>query len=154
MKNRVAQWYRPYYDAVEVHLAEIKKKFGYAIFFDCHSIKRKVESIRSEPFPDLILGNQDGKTCDQSIAEAALSALNHSSYEVSYNHPFKGGLFNKKFGRPEDHVHALQLEMSQDLYMDELKTTYLEDKASNVRHVLKAMVNEFVLAAEKKYENL
>jgi hypothetical protein len=35
------------------------------------------------------------------------------------NGRFKGGYVTRHYGRPDEHVHALQLEMAQSAYMDE-----------------------------------
>src|SRR5690606_9036833 len=110
----------PYYNKIEQELGALRKHFAHVLFYDGHSIKRHVPSIRKEPFPDMILGNQSGKTCDQRIMDAAFQFLTGEKYHVQKNDPFSGGFLTRNFGKPAMGIHSLQLEMAQDLYMDEV----------------------------------
>lgn len=151
IKNRLNQWYHPYYAEIKSQLEKVRKKFGYAIFFDCHSIKRNVSTISDKPFPDLILGTQDGKTCHGDIAKAAIDTLQNSPYQLSVNAPFKGGFLTRNFGCPELDIHAIQLEMSQDLYMNEETTSYDREKAEKLRATLKLMIEKILQTAKELY---
>ena len=91
IQERLTQYYWPYYREIERVIKSLQSKYAHVLFYDAHSIKRLVPSIRSEPFPDLILGNQNGKTAAASVIEAAVGELRRSSYQVRHNDPFKGG---------------------------------------------------------------
>lgn len=136
IKERKKIYYDPYYEKIELVLQDLKSEFGKVLFFDAHSIRRVVPSIRKEPFPDLILGDQNGKTASSLYSDTALRALRESKFEVSYNDPFRGGNLTRHFGRPEEGIHALQLEMCQDLYMDERQAEYREGRSLAVEKVL------------------
>ncbi len=118
IQDRTREYYEPYYERITQELASLRQQFRQVLFYDAHSIKRLVATIRSEPFPDMILGNQDGRTCDDNIIATARTMLARE-YQVQVNDPFKGGQLTRYFGRPADGIHAMQLEMSQDIYMDE-----------------------------------
>ena len=149
VKRRLEKYYHPYYQKIETELASLVDEFGSALFFDAHSIKRMVKSIQDKPFPDLILGNLDGVTANPNLISTALEALKNSEYEVSHNHPFKGGMLTRYFGNPQNGVHALQLEMVQEIYMDEDSCEYSLEKASCVRKTLRAMFKKLILELEK-----
>ena len=102
-------------------------EFGVCLLWDAHSIRRFVPTIQSEPFPDLILGDNDEKSADKKIIEIALSNLKNGKYEVNHNAPFKGGNITRSFGKPENNIHALQLEMAKTNYMDDDELTFNED---------------------------
>ena len=53
----------------------------------------------------------------QAVAVSVLKSAPGFSYVV--NGRFKGGWITRHYGRPYDHVHALQLEIAQRCYMDE-----------------------------------
>lgn len=116
-KRRMDLYYKPYYQAIEALIQELKQEWREVLFYDAHSIARMVPTIRDKPFPDLILGNQDGKTADAAISEIARSHLSSGEYELAFNEPFKGGYLTRYWGKPQNGTHALQLEMSQDLYL-------------------------------------
>lgn len=118
--ERLQNYFEPYHEAVASELANLQRDFEHVLFFDAHSIARLVKTIRAAPFPDLILGNQKGKTAAPSVIAAAMKALTDPGlYQVSHNDPFMGGFLTRHFGQPEKGVHALQLEMSQDIYLME-----------------------------------
>ena len=55
---------------------------------------------------------------------------------VTHNTPFKGGHITRYFGKPENGIHALQLEMVKKLYMEDDELTFSEDRANNMRKML------------------
>jgi N-formylglutamate amidohydrolase len=143
--RRRATYYDPYYAAINQLIDERKRQFGSVLFFDCHSIKRRVPSIRSAPFPDLIVGTQDGRTADPKLCAIAQSSLaHHSNYQIAYNDPFKGGHLTRSFGKPQENVHAIQLEMSQDLYLVDGTTEIHREKWEKLRHVLKNLLRDLL----------
>ncbi len=112
------------------------------LLWDAHSIRRRVSTIQPNPFPDMILGNNDQQTADKNLIEIALKALQNSSFEVFHNHPFKGGYITRHFGQPNKNIHALQLEMSKDLYMDKTETNYHPIKAKKVILTLQSVFEQ------------
>jgi len=128
IQSRVKIYYDPYHDALRSLLHELRNSHRHVLLWDAHSIKRHVPSVRAEPFSDMILGDQMGKTASPLLTQAALTSLRHpnsheggqgKSFDVQHNHPFMGGYITRHFGQCAPGIHALQLEMSQDIYMDE-----------------------------------
>src|SRR5690606_8233975 len=62
IEERRRLYFQPYYQAIEEQLASLKAEFGYALFWDCHSIKRRVPTFQDAPFPDALLGTQHRRT--------------------------------------------------------------------------------------------
>jgi N-formylglutamate deformylase len=114
-RDRIERFHAPYHRALQVLLERRRQRFGYAILLDAHSMP-------SSAGPDLVLGTLAGRSCDPAIEHAALAALrgsDPSAMHVSLNEPYRGGELVRRFGRPQDGLHALQLEVSRGLYMDE-----------------------------------
>ena len=42
-------------------------------------------------------------------------------YSVRRNDPYAGGYITRHYGRPREGVHALQIEIARELYMDEAR---------------------------------
>ncbi len=145
IKRRLKTYYWPYYEQLDQLLAARKKQFGKVLLWDAHSIRHRVSTIQKTPFPDMILGNNDLKTAAPQLIESALTELKLGNFEVSHNSPFKGGHITRYFGKPENNVHALQLEMNKILYMDDNELTYNKERAKNVQIVLqntfKSLIN-------------
>lgn len=134
-ERRIKLYYEPYYARVAEILWQIRERFGQVLFFDAHSIRRTVPTIRPTPFPDMILGDHDGKTAASMLSETALEQLAKGPYKVAHNDPFKGGHLTRFWGRPKEGTHALQLEMSQDLYLDG-KRELSEEKCDELQPLL------------------
>jgi len=116
-RDRIDRFHAPYYRALEILLERRRQRFGFAILLDAHSMPSSVG-------PDLVLGTLDGDACDSRIQRAALAALrirrgDGVELRVALNEPYRGGELVRRFGRPRQGLHALQLEVSRGLYMDE-----------------------------------
>lgn len=141
---RLATYYFPYHRKVQELLDETKATFGQALLWDAHSIRRFVPTIHKERFPDLILGSADGLSAHASLVETALAALGSGRFGLSHNYPFKGGHITRSFGNPQAHQHALQLEMSKELYMDDTETQYDLPRANAIREVLRRTFHQLI----------
>ena len=137
VKRRLKEYYWPYYKELERIIGERKKEFGKVVLWDAHSIRRHVPTIRKEPFPDMILGTNDGASSHQNIIDAALKTLRTGHYKVNYNDPFKGGHITRYFGNPKHNQHALQLEMNKILYMNDEEMQFHPGRAEKVQELLK-----------------
>jgi len=137
VERRKALYFQPYYDKTTEILNAFKAAFGYAILWDAHSIRRQVPTIQEVSFPNFILGTNDGKTASEELIQAAKKGLTSSHYDLTYNTPFKGGKITRHFGNPKQGIHALQLEMTKILYMDDAELQYHVGRANKLRHTLK-----------------
>ena len=137
VQRRKTLYFDPYHLKIQELLDQTKKQFGGVLLWDCHSIRRNVPSINKDPFPDLILGSADGTSASNRLIEEAYTTLSSGRFGVNQNHPFKGGFITRHFGLPAQQQHALQLEMSKDLYMDDSETVYDESRAKEVQDLLK-----------------
>lgn len=144
IKRRLENYYRPYYQKIKSLLAERLEEFGEVLLWDAHSIRRFVPTIQKEAFPDLILGNADEKSAGKEIIEIALRGLEQGKYRVNHNTPFKGGHITRYFGKPETRVHALQLEMAKTNYMNDDELTFNEDRADEMKKVLRPVFEELI----------
>ena len=68
---------------------------------------------------DMVLGDRFGSTCSPALTDTVERALVGMGYVVSRNAPYAGGYTTEAYGRPLEGVHALQIEISRSLYLDE-----------------------------------
>lgn len=141
VQRRLDQYYWPYYECVKRLLEQRRQEFGQVLLWDAHSIREHVPTIREEKFPEMILGNNDQRSADSSLIQIALDELSEQ-YDLSHNHPFKGGHITRYFGDPDSNVHALQLERNKNLYMDDSERHFDEERANRMRLVLKKMFSK------------
>lgn len=142
--RRLDTYYWPYYKQLEKLLLERKEQFGKVLLWDAHSIRHFVPTIRKEIFPDMILGNNDGKSADATLIQTALKTLRSGAYQINHNEPFKGGHITRYFGKPDENVHALQLEMNKILYMDDTEKEFAPERADKVRELLRPVFENLI----------
>lgn len=134
--RRASLYYTPYHDTLQRLLLETQKQFNHVLLFDAHSIRRWVPSLAREAFADLIVGDRDGSSADPLLSQTLLRILKASTLHIAYNQPFKGGHITRAFGSPQNKIHALQLEMSQDIYMTDDRSQLDPDRSPKVQALL------------------
>jgi len=121
--DRIDSYYRPYHKALENLIADTRRRFGYCVIVDCHSMP----SIGGPLDPDagrgranFIIGDCFGSACAPYITDAVERTISGFGYGVARNKPFAGGFTTRHYGQPRDGVHAVQIEINRALYMDEI----------------------------------
>ncbi len=137
IQNRLDHYFFPYHHKIEEILADLKKEFGVALLFDAHSIKKNVPGIQKDDFPQVILGDNDETSAHPELIQTAVESLSGKSFNFSHNFPFKGGFITRSFGKPEQNIHALQLEMTKTNYMNDSETEYDLERAEKIQQILK-----------------
>lgn len=161
-RTRLRDYYFPYHRALRQLLRQTRERFGYAILIDCHSMPSQAVA-RSSAMPrlaggpsrsiDMVLGDCHGAACMPHLTDCAESALIDLGYTVVRNSPYAGGFTTRHYGRPDDHFHALQIEVNRKLYMDEARLTPADGLArlrTELASVISAigLVEPFARAAE------
>ncbi|MDX5359670.1 MAG: N-formylglutamate amidohydrolase [Alphaproteobacteria bacterium] len=121
---RIARCYRPYHAALSALLAETRDTFGAAVLIDCHSMPSVggfSDLDAGEARPDVILGDRHGTACAPDLIDRAEEAFRSLGLSVARNRPYAGGFNTQHYGRPGERVHAFQIEVRRDLYMDETR---------------------------------
>jgi N-formylglutamate amidohydrolase len=148
IEERVGRYWQPYHEQIQATLDSIRRRFGYALLWDAHSIPSNVPRLFDGELPVLNLGSNDGRSCagdlESVVAEVMLEQCNSSVL----NGRFKGGYITRNYGSPEHGVHALQLEIAQRAYMDERTLLFDEGKADRLRPILQAMIDRFLRSAQ------
>lgn len=152
-RRRTAYW-QPYHAALAAELARIKARHGFALLWDAHSIRSQIPWLFEGKLPDLNIGTASGLSAHAAITEAvanACKALPHITTAI--NGRFKGGYITRHYGQPAHDVHAVQLEMCQCLYMQEVAPyAYAPDLALKIQPLLMNMVSVAINAGASCYE--
>ncbi|HEY6642526.1 N-formylglutamate deformylase [Povalibacter sp.] len=117
---RVECYWQPYHQCIAEELWRMRSEHGYALLWDAHSIVSRVPELFEGELPQFNLGTRDNASCPQSAAQALLHSLEEEGrYSAVLNGRFKGGYITQAYGRPDDRVWAVQLELAQRTYMHE-----------------------------------
>lgn len=135
-------YWRPYHDALRSELARVREKFGYALLWDGHSIRSEIPWLFEGKLPDLNLGTASGASCDASLRTRLAECLASDTRKThAVDGRFKGGYITRNYGRPDDGMHAVQMEMCQSLYMQEVPPYAYDDaKAAQTQPMLKQLL--------------
>lgn len=143
INERIKTYWQPYHEALKATLDQIKEKFGRAVLLEAHSIRSEVPRFFEGVLPDFNFGTNDGASCDNALLDKVV-AIDFSPYTKVANGRFKGGFITRHFGDPTNSISAIQLELSQQTYMDELDMNYRQEKAAQVQVKLKLMVEQLI----------
>ncbi|QZD96361.1 N-formylglutamate deformylase [Qipengyuania gelatinilytica] len=139
--RRKSQFHAPYHTALAEQLARVKAQHGFAVLYDCHSIRSHVPYLFEGELPVLNIGTNSGTSCSPAIESAVEQACATSAFTHVLNGRFKGGWTTRHYGRPAENIHAVQMEIAQSAYLaaEEPPFTYSPDKAATLRDTLAAV---------------
>lgn len=147
--QRVERYWKPYHARLAATLAALKARHGYALLWEAHSIRAEVPMLFEERLPDFNLGTGGGTSCPADIAEALLSVAQAAEgFSAVLNGRFRGGYITRHYGRPEEGVIAVQLELVQSAYLDESRP-HLWDaaRAEAARRVIEDLLRTLLAKA-------
>jgi N-formylglutamate amidohydrolase len=116
---RIENIYRPYHACLRELIARTASRFGSALLVDAHSMPASSLKREGMPLADIVLGDRYGTSAAPPIVDIAESALREAGFRVARNRPYAGGFITEAYGEPLCGRHALQIEITRALYMDE-----------------------------------
>ena len=151
--ERIRVFYRPYHEALETLIHETRKRFGYAVVVDCHSmpsIGGPLDPDVGHGRADFVVGDCFGSTCAPYITDAIECTIAGFGYAVARNKPFAGGFTTRHYGQPGDGVHTVQIEINRALYMNEVRI----EKNAGFDRVAAQMTDVIVALAQLTAQDL
>ncbi len=113
--SRLESFYRPYHSALARLVSETRQQFGIAIVIDCHSMPPTSRGS------DVVIGDCYGEAAAAELIVSAQRGLVELGFSVARNAPYAGGFTTNLYGQPDSGLHALQIEISRALYLDEAR---------------------------------
>ena len=146
VQRRVASHWRPYHDTLQAQLLRLRSAHGHAVLFDAHSIKSQLPWLFDGTLPHMNLGTVGGTSCAPGLRDPLAAVF---AAQADYSHVldgrFQGGHITRHFGKPQDGIHAVQLEMCWRAYMDESPPyRWHAERAARVTPLLRALVRVMI----------
>lgn len=141
IQRRINTFWQPYHDALSHELATLRAEHGHVVLWEAHSIRSRVPMLFEGVLPDFNLGTADGASCGPTLQQRLDERLRaQSGYSHVLNGRFKGGYITRHYGRPDQGVQAVQLELAQHNYMDEDSFDYDEAKAVPLQRQIESLL--------------
>jgi N-formylglutamate amidohydrolase len=118
-RMRIEGIYIPYHATLQRLLTDAASSFGVAVLVDAHSMPR-ISRSGDRLAPDIVLGDRYGTTCGAALVDLAEMVFAGAGLRVARNRPYAGGFIARTYGRPQHRIHAIQIEISRHLYMNEV----------------------------------
>ena len=122
---RVETCWQPFHAELAGMIDECRREFGHCLVLDCHSMPSPAGRLGRRP--TVILGDNFGASCLPIWSHYLEASLSQLGFHVGHNTPYAGGFITCHYGRPEQNVQVVQLEISRGLYMDEQRLTLTPD---------------------------
>mgnify|MGYP001627805970 CR=1 FL=1 len=147
--RRAQVFHAPYHAALAAELERVKAIHGYAVLYDCHSIRSVIPWLFEGVLPDFNIGTDEGRTCAPLIEKAAFETARTTGRSHVLNGRFRGGWTTRHYGRPADGVHAIQMELAQSSHLatEEPPFDLDAEKSAVLRKQLTDILTEIMHAA-------
>lgn len=132
-----------YHAALAEALRRAKDRFGFAILVDGHSmpsVGRQGHADPGQPRAEIVPGDRMGTSCAPSLSRLVGEHFGQHGLRVAFNDPYRGGFVTAHHGQPAQQIHAIQIEMRRDLYMDEAAFTPVDAGLARLRVVLAGLL--------------
>ncbi len=117
--QRKQAYFEPYHAALAAEIDRLRGQHACIVLYDCHSIRSIIPRLFPGELPVMNIGTNGGTSCDMDLAEPITAIAAASRFSVAVNGRFKGGYITRRYGAPEQGVHAVQMELACRGYMRE-----------------------------------
>ena len=117
VEARITGHHRPYHLALSALVQQAVNSFGSALLLDVHSMP-PLPGTSGQPAPQIVIGDRFGKSAAPILTEIAYATATQAGFRVAVNTPYAGGHILDRHGRRDDGIHALQIEVDRQLYLD------------------------------------
>jgi N-formylglutamate amidohydrolase len=112
--ERLREIHTPYHSTIAAALQWAKGQWGAALLIDVHSMP----PVKGDDGPDIVIGDRFGASAGGQITATAEATLTGLGFRVAINAPYAGGYLVSRHARPLANIHALQVEVDRQLYLD------------------------------------
>ena len=117
--ERRTRFFEPYHAAMRAEIERLRAQHAHVVVYDCHSIRSVIPRLFEGALPHFNIGTNGGASCAPALGDAVEVICAESGFSHVVNGRFKGGYITRSLGRPENGVHAIQMELACRGYMRE-----------------------------------
>jgi N-formylglutamate amidohydrolase len=79
---------------------------------------------------DIVPGTRGRTTADPRVIDFVDRHFRAAGLSVRHDDPYRGGFTTGHYGRPDESIHAIQIELNRALYVDESTSRPKDDALS------------------------
>jgi formiminoglutamase len=112
-------YFDPYHAALAAEISRLREKHPVIVLYDCHSIRSVIPRLFDGELPVFNIGTNRGASCDPVLEAEVNRICLGSGRSTILNGRFTGGWITRRYGKPGEGVHAVQMELACRAYMVE-----------------------------------
>lgn len=136
-EKRISDCWFPFHNTVKEWINQQIYHFKGCIILDVHSMS--MPKIRTFYNADIVLGDAFGQTCSPKLVQTSEAFFQSKGLTVARNMPYAGGYITRYYGNPKANIHAMQIEINKQLYMDEK-----DFKCNSDFHQLQSVLSDYI----------
>jgi formiminoglutamase len=117
--QRRIRWFQPYHQVLEAQIRRLRARHPTVVVYDAHAIRSRIPRLFEGELPHFNIGTNSGASCAAELAATVFEACGAEGFSRILDGRFKGGWTTRRYGRPADGVHAVQMELACRAYLDE-----------------------------------
>ncbi len=117
LKARIASIHTPYHACLASSMAQLRARWGAALLLDLHSMP-PIGLRGAAPGAEFVLGDRFGASCHGTLVASCFGYFAQTGRRAAHNRPYAGGYVLDRHARPNEGLHALQLEIDRTSYLD------------------------------------
>jgi len=122
LERRLDRFYRPYHRALDSLVERKLKRFGGTVVLSLHTMPSSGRSLLTRqvvPRADVVIGTRGQSTAARALIMLVDEHVRAFGWSVAHDDPYRGGATTGRMGRPDEGIHAIQVELARRLYMNE-----------------------------------
>src|SRR3546814_7267684 len=141
----------PYHAVLAEEIDRLRARHPHIVLYDCHSIRSVIPRLFDGELPHFNIGTNSRASCAPALTDMVERRCDRSGLSRVTNGRFKGGYITRRYGRPEDGVHAIQMELACRGYLHEplgpvaesdWPVPYREEHAAPIAATLRSVSSE------------
>lgn len=117
--QRLESFFHPYHQAVAAEIGRLRSAHERVVLYDAHSIRSRIPRLFAGELPIFNIGANMRRSCAPELADKLAAVAADSGFSWVLDGRFRGGWITRHYGRPDDGVHAIQMELAMRGYMIE-----------------------------------
>lgn len=132
LEERLERVWRPYHRALAALVERKRARFGLCVVLAAHSmpsVERRgakgvggggpVDKAGTRHRADVVPGTRGRRSAAARFIDFVEEHARRRGWSVRHDDPYAGGFTTQHYGRPEQGVHVVQVELARRLYLDE-----------------------------------